>query len=109
MKAKSPEERKKFVRQARLCENCFRSGHMAMDCRSRMKCQVIGCGWKHHTLLHVKKKNNNNSIPPNNPEVASEETGTSTVSGAGETGQCGATGVGKKNFYLRIVSVVVRG
>ena len=73
---------------------------MAMDCRSKIKCQVNGCGWKHHTMLHVKKKNNNNSTPPNNPELAPEETGasivsgaaesgTSTVSGAGETGQCG--------------------
>ena len=86
MKAKSPEERKSFVRQARLCDNCLGSGHMAIDCRSKMMCQVNGCGWKHHTMLHVKKKSNNNSTPPNHPAVTLEETGASTISGTGETG-----------------------
>ena len=94
MKAKSPEERKSFVRQARLCDNCLGSGHMAMDCRSKMRCQVNGCGWKHHTMLHVKKKSNSNSTPPNHPAVTSEETGTSTISGAGETGTSTVSGAG---------------
>ena len=120
MKAKSPEERKSFVQQARLCDNCLGSGHMAMDCRSKMKCQVNGCGWKHHTMLQVKRKSNSNSAPPNHPAVSSEETGASTISGAGETGtsavsgagdagRCGATDSGKKNICLRIVPVVVKG
>ena len=131
MKAKSREERKSFVRQARLCDNCLGSGHMAMDYRSKMRCQVNGCGWKHHTMLHVKKKSNSNSTPPNHPAVTSEETGTSTisgagktgtstirgageagtrtVSGAGDTGRCGATESGKKNVCLRIIPVVVKG
>lgn len=120
MKAKSPEERKSFVRQARLCDNCLGSGHMAIDCRSKMTCQVNGCGWKHHTMLHVKKKSNNTSTPPNHPAVTSEETGASTlggtgetgtgaVSGAGDAGRCSATDSGKKNVCLRIVPVVVKG
>ena len=131
MKAKSPEERKGFVRQARLCDNCLGSGHMAKDCRSKMRCQVNGCGWKHHTMLHVKKKSNGDSTPPNHPAVTPKETGTSTISGAGETGtstirgageagtrtvsgagdtgRCGATESGKKNVCLRIIPVVVKG
>lgn len=44
MKVKSPEERKGFVRKTSLCDNCFRSGHMAIERRSKMKCQVNGCG-----------------------------------------------------------------
>ena len=44
MKVKSPEERKGFVRKTSLCDNCFRSGHMAIDRRSKVKCQVNGCG-----------------------------------------------------------------
>jgi len=44
MKAKGPEERKSFVQQARLCDNSLGSGHMVMGCRSKMKCQVNGCG-----------------------------------------------------------------
>lgn len=103
MKAESPEERKSFVRRARLsCDNCLGSGHMA----SKMKCQVNGCGWKHHTMLHVKKKSNSNSTP-NYPAVTSEETATST--GAGDTGRCGATESGKKTVCLRIVPVVMKG
>lgn len=114
MKAKSPEERKNFVRQARLCDNCFGRGHVAMECRSMMKCQVNGCGWKHHTMLHQgRKKNNNNSITPaapSNPAVPSSvEAGANAVSGAGETGQCNATGTGKNTVCLRIVPVVVKG
>ena len=97
MKAKSPEERKSFVRQARLCDNCLGGRHMAKDCRSKMKCQVNGCGWKHHTMLHVKKKSNSNSTPPNHPAVISEETGASAISWAGDAGRCGATDSGKKN------------
>ena len=42
MKAKSPEERKSFVRQVRLCDNCFAGGHVAMDCRSKMKRRRLG-------------------------------------------------------------------
>mgnify|MGYP000680586806 CR=1 FL=1 len=109
MKAKSPEERKSFVRQVRLCDNCFASGHMAMDCRSKMRCQVNGCGWKHHTMLHVQKKKYDSGSSPVDPPATSGETGTSTasgpgetrtstVSGAGETGQCSATGSGKNVF-----------
>ena len=93
---------------------------MAIDCRSKMMCHVNGCGWKHHTMLHVKKKSNNNSTPPNHSAVTSEETGASTISGTGETGtgavsgagdagRCGATDSSKKNVCLRIVAVVVKG
>ena len=65
---------------------------MAMDCRSKMKCQVNGCGWKHHTMLHVKKKSNSNSTPPNHPAVTSEETGASPISGASSGGPKRAKG-----------------
>jgi len=71
-------------------------------------------------MLLVKTKSNNNSTPPNHPAVTSEETGMSTISGAGETGmsavrgagdtgQCGATHSGKKDVCLRIAPVVVKG
>ena len=67
MKAMTPGERKSFVRQAGLCDNCFGSGHVALNCGSKMKCQVNGCGWKHHTMLHLQKKNNDGNTPPNKP------------------------------------------
>ena len=72
-----------------------------------MKCQVNGCGWKHHAVLHVKKKSNNDSTLPNHPAVTSEETGANTISGAGETETSAVSGAGdggrcdgKKNVYL---------
>ena len=112
MKAKSPEERKAFVRQARLCDNCFGRGDVAKDCSSNMKCPVSGCGWKHQSMLHRIRKNNTESRPaPDNPLVTSPEPGASDVRGAGETGQCGATGAtsaGKK-VCLKVVPVIVRG
>ncbi|XP_078382246.1 uncharacterized protein LOC144664919 [Oculina patagonica] len=96
MKAKTPEERKSFVRQARLCDNCFQSGHMAMNCGSKMKCQVSGCGWKHHTMLHVRKKNENNvnDTSRDNPPVTSQQTRSTTVSETGATGSSAVNGAG---------------
>ena len=98
-KAKSPEERKSFVRQAKLCNNCLGSGHMAMDCRSKLKYQVNECGWKHHTMLHIKKSNNN-STPPNHPAVTLEKTGMSIISGARETGTSAVSGAGNTGQKL---------
>ncbi|PFX11376.1 hypothetical protein AWC38_SpisGene24930, partial [Stylophora pistillata] len=114
MRAKSPEERKSFVRRARLCDNCFGSGHMASDCRSRMKCQVNGCGWKHHTMLHLVRRKNNNDTDgctplQHEPTDTRERNGTSIVAGAGESGRCSKTESGKKTVRLRIVPVVVKG
>jgi len=45
-------------------------------------------------MLHVKKKSNNNSNSPNHPAVTSEETGASTISGAGEIGTSASAGLG---------------
>ena len=111
MKAMTPGERKGFVRQAGLCDNCFGRGHIAINCGSKMKCQVNGCGWKHHTMLHLQKKNNDCNTPPNTAATTPDENSASIdiVSRARESGRCRATGSGKKNVCLRIVPVVVKG
>ncbi|KAL9976464.1 hypothetical protein ACROYT_G013771 [Oculina patagonica] len=67
---------------------------MAMNCGSKMKCQVSGCGWKHHKMLHVRKKNENNDTSRNNPPVTSQQTGSTTVSGTGATGTSAVNGAG---------------
>jgi len=41
-----------IVRDARLCENCFKVGHMAKGCMQRSGCYVKGCGKRHMTVLH---------------------------------------------------------
>eukprot|EP00057_Strongylocentrotus_purpuratus_P002697 XP_003725052.1 PREDICTED: uncharacterized protein LOC100888496 [Strongylocentrotus purpuratus] len=52
-KQKPREERMKVVRQARLCDNCFKPHHLARGCGQGSNCNVNGCKWKHHTLLHL--------------------------------------------------------
>ena len=59
-------------------------------------------------ILETHNASNNKCLPkfvqtdnaPANPVIPSREPGMSHVSGAGETGQCGATGAGKKVTLL---------
>ncbi len=44
------DKRNKFVRDKRLCINCFSDAHGCKNCPSRFSCR--SCGLKHHTLLH---------------------------------------------------------
>ncbi|KAK7575924.1 hypothetical protein V9T40_012210 [Parthenolecanium corni] len=46
---KTIADRFAFVREKRLCSNCFRQFHATSDCNSS-KCRK--CGENHHTLLH---------------------------------------------------------
>ena len=45
-------ERIDFTRKERLCDNCFKVGHIAKRCFKRSACTIMGCAMKHHTLLH---------------------------------------------------------
>ena len=51
-KDKTVAERKLLTRQYRLCDNCFKRGHIAKRCFLRSACTVGGCKFKHHELLH---------------------------------------------------------
>lgn len=42
-------ERKKMIRDKRLCFNCTGRQHRASDCRSRRLC--LNCNGKHHTSI----------------------------------------------------------
>ena len=108
MEAKIPEERKGFVRQARPCGNYFGSGCMAIECSRKMKCQVNGCGWKRHTMLHLVRKKNSDDIN-GGTSLRREPAVTREKTGAGDSVRCSATESGKKNVCLRIVPVVVKG
>lgn len=46
---KSIDERKKMIRDKRLCFNCTGRQHRASDCRSRRLC--LNCNGKHHTSI----------------------------------------------------------
>ena len=45
-------DRISFNRKNRLCDNCFRGGHISSYCKSNSSCTIKGCSRKHHTLLH---------------------------------------------------------
>ena len=45
-----------FLRQNRLCDNCFKEGHVARFCRSTKTCQVKDCSQRHHKMLHRDHK-----------------------------------------------------
>lgn len=47
----SIKERRDFVKEARLCFNCFRKGHGATKCKSEHRCKK--CDGPHHTMLHM--------------------------------------------------------
>jgi len=51
-KNKLYNDRSIIIRDARLCENCFKVGHMAKGCMQRSGCSIEGCGKKHMTILH---------------------------------------------------------
>ena len=43
---------RKCLREKKLCDNCFYSGHIARSCMKSSNCTVDGCSRKHHTLVH---------------------------------------------------------
>ena len=45
-------DRVTFNRRNRLCDNCFKGGHISSFCRSKSSCTFKDCSRKHHTLLH---------------------------------------------------------
>ena len=48
--SKNAEEKKKFVRDNRLCFGCLKIGHISKECRSRQTCDK--CQRPHPTCLH---------------------------------------------------------
>ena len=53
---KSLNDKYEFMKQKRLCFNCFKQGHVAKFCCQAKVCRVEGCQGKHHKLLHRSSK-----------------------------------------------------
>ena len=100
-KRSKPEDRFKFVRSKRLCDNCLNYGHFANRCNKPSTCSVPGCGKKHTKFIHVPIK------PPaqDNNEVSSGPDETHAGASASSNYLSGAG----RNIALPIVPVRVRG
>lgn len=48
-------DKRKFVFDNKICENCLSYGHIAKKCKSEHRCQ--SCRQSHHTLLHPDESN----------------------------------------------------
>ena len=46
----------KIIREAKLCNNCFKVDHLAKGCMRRSSCYVEGCNGKHMTIIHPPKQ-----------------------------------------------------
>lgn len=55
-KANNIFERRKIVKNNRLCFNCLKSGHQANNCLLDRVCSVNNCGKKHTKFLHYENK-----------------------------------------------------
>ena len=62
-----PPQRSVHVNQQRLCFNCLKAGHNSKRCYSKPFCAVVGCGRKHHTLLHEHFQQVLRSVASPNP------------------------------------------
>ncbi|XP_055622310.1 uncharacterized protein LOC129765896 [Toxorhynchites rutilus septentrionalis] len=49
-------EKEKILRKHNLCRNCFRKGHRAMNCSSKISCRR--CKGRHHTLMCFRTEEN---------------------------------------------------
>ena len=116
-------DRINIIRDARLCENCFKVGHMAKGCMQRSGCYVEGCGKQHMTILHPPAQLLPTGQETQNGHPTREEVGSNEMSRAGvntdQPSQDHATGAGVNSqsstshttnqVRLRIVPVGVRG
>ncbi len=72
-KGKALEERRKYVKEKKLCYGCLKSGHSAKDCRNRHSCDK--CKARHPTLLHDDNYTKTKPTSVSN-QSATEETAT---------------------------------
>ena len=84
----SVQERFNFVRTKKLCDNCLRHGHRAVQCLKPTRCTVPGCGGKHTRFLHFPTVQSNRAQVHDN--VTQNEVNTSTTEV-----KCALTGAGK--------------
>ncbi|XP_032402158.1 uncharacterized protein LOC116709857 [Xiphophorus hellerii] len=87
-KGKSLEERRKYIKDKRLCYGCLKPGHSAKDCRYRLACEM--CKKKHPTCLHDFNYDSNKS-QTNQIQTNTEQAATTLSLNAETNEQCVST------------------
>ena len=125
------EEKWRVVRSGGLCNKCLEKGHISKECpKVNFKCQRLGCGGNHHTLMHRptatiardlssgSNQRDNASVGGNDGTRVTTEwqlqqvsSGAHDVTGAGNGNgiAVAATGAGETRLCLRTLPVNVRG
>ena len=124
-KKKSFEDRMKIIRDAKLCDNCFKVGHFASRCMLKSGCYIEFCNGKHMTVIHpperslparqetiqIREMRNNEANPGNQfyARESAEHTIQNHAIGAGTRNSDRHTGAHGRKVCLRIVPVRVQG
>ena len=66
-------ERLKYIARVGRCFVCLGQGHVASSCLKGSKCPVVGCGKKHHGLLHNDDIKVGDNIVNLNEQVSNAE------------------------------------
>lgn len=61
-KKMSPENRRQFATEKKLCFSCCHVNHMTRNCKYARVCNIDGCKSKHNRLLHAKSADNKNAV-----------------------------------------------
>ncbi|XP_064639787.1 uncharacterized protein LOC135495255 [Lineus longissimus] len=104
-----PEDRLKFTRGKRLCDNCLKGGHFAGDCRVERRCTV--CNKKHTKFLHIDHKPSASTTRVNtqvDTAIRGAENAETTNTGSNACIGKPAIGAGTAKIALPIVPVTIR-
>ena len=115
----------KIIRDAKLCDNCFKVGHFASGCMLKSGCYTEGCNGKHMTVIHPPERSlparqetieiremRNNEANPSNQSHARESVEHTIQNHAIEAGARNSgrhTGAHGRKVCLRIIPLRVQG
>ncbi|XP_070549158.1 uncharacterized protein [Ptychodera flava] len=80
------KDRRDLVRKLKVCFKCFRKGHVATRCKSKITCDV--CNGNHHKVLHdfnQQKEQKSDNQPTKSAMTADQPMSAHAASGAGCT------------------------
>ncbi|CAI5689637.1 unnamed protein product [Oreochromis niloticus] len=84
------EERRKYIREKKLCYGCLKPRHSAKNCNYRLVCEV--CKKKHPTCLHDFNYNNDRSASNQiQTQISTEQAATTLSLNAEASEQCVST------------------